>query len=222
MRVNPLVILMFNILLPVTVMFPGNPYRHPFFLLFALLVLLMMGRPRRLAKLLAAYGLLTALSRASLLLPGGMGQYFEMFFVITVQFMPCLMMASVLIGDYTPGQIISALEPLHIPKAFTVALTIVIRYIPTFKKEFAYIRESMRLRNVPYSLRRPVRSFEFFLVPQLFRCAMLADELTSAGLTKGITCPARRTSFCDMRMRRLDYLLCAVLTAGTGVCLLWR
>ncbi|WP_130837123.1 energy-coupling factor transporter transmembrane component T [Lachnoclostridium sp. Marseille-P6806] len=222
MRVNPLVVLLFNLLLPVAVMFPGNRFQHLFFLSFASFILLLLRRGRRLALFLCVYAVFLAASRVSLWHPGFAGGFFSVFFYISMQFIPCLMMASVLIGDYSPGELISALQPLHLPRSFVVSLVIVLRYIPTFRREFGYIRESMRLRGVPYSVRRPVQSFEFFLVPQLFRCALLADEITAAGLTKGITHPGRRSSYYDVRMQWSDYALCAALFLGTGVLILWR
>ncbi len=222
MRVNPIVILLFNLVLPISIMFPGNVYQHYFFLTFAAGVLLAMGKWARLAKFALAYGVLLLLTRLLEVLPSQVSMIFSMLLLVSVQFIPCLMMASVLVLDYTASEIISALEPLRLPKAFAVSLAIVVRYIPTFRKEFAFIKESMRLRGVPYSLWHPVRSFSLFLVPQLFRCSILADEITSAGMTKGMTNPARRSSYFDMRMRTADYLLCAILLAGMGGIILWR
>lgn len=222
MRVNPLVVLLFNLILPICIMFPGNPCQHFFFLGFAALVLLLMGKFARLAGFAVFYGLLQAISLVCERFADGGGAFFIMFLVIMLQFVPCLMMASLLILDYTSSEIISALEPFHLPKSFVVALAILVRYVPTFKREFGLIRESMRLRGVPYTVKRPVRSFEFFLVPQLFRCASLADEITAAGLTRGITNPVRRSSYYNMKMRPGDVLLCAVMLAGMGGTILWR
>lgn len=222
MKVNPIVILLFNLLLPISIMFPGNVYQHYFFLTFAAGILLATGKWTRLVKFALAYGAITLLTRLLEILPDQVSMLFSMILLVSAQFIPCLMMASVLVLDYTASEVISALDPLRLPKSFVVSLAIVVRYIPTFRKEFAYIKESMRLRGVPYSLWHPIRSFSFFLVPQLFRCSILADEITSAGLTKGMTNPTRRSSFFDMRMQAADYMLCAVLLLGMGGFILWR
>ena len=94
--------------------------------------------------------------------------------------------------------------------------------VDTRQGRHRYISESMRLRNIPYSIRSPIKSFEYFLVPQLFRCAILADEITAAGLTKGITNPATRTSYYDVKMRVSDYMMCVVLVIGLGGTIIWR
>ena len=222
LRVNPLVILLFNLLLPISIMIPGNEYRHHFFLIFSITVLLLTGKWKRLLKFIAVYSLLmTFLHFASLQNNKAMSALY-IFLMISIQFIPCLIMSSVLILDYTAGEIISAIQPLHFPKTFTVALVIVVRYIPTFKSEFSFIKESMRLRGIPYSITKPIQSFSFFLVPQLFRCSILADEITAAGLTKGITNPQARTSFKDMKMRLSDYVLSLILIINTVVITLWK
>lgn len=222
MKVNPLVVLLFNLILPLCAMFPGNPYQHIFFLSFSSLMLLLAGKWERFLKFVLFYGGIVLAVHLLGYVPGGIGSFWGMFLAVMLQFIPCFAMASILILDYGPAELISALAPLPLPKSFVVALAVVVRYIPTFKKEFGFIREAMRLRGVPYSLKKPLRSFEFFLVPQLFRCAILADEITAAGLTKGITNPVKRTSYRDMRLRLSDTFFCVILLAGMGVFVLWR
>ena len=75
---------------------------------------------------------------------------------------------------------------------FIIALSITLRYIPTFFRELRYINESMRLRGIRFEVKNIIKSFGYFVVPQLFRCLILADELTSAGLCKGIDCTERK------------------------------
>lgn len=221
-QVNPLVVFLFNLLLPLAIMLPGNRLAHPFYMTFAAVVLLSGGKWKRLMKWAVFYGLVLLLERWLHSLGGSVSSFFGMWVLITRQFTPCMMMASVLLIDYTPTDLIAALQPLHLPKTFLVALAVVVRYIPTFKQEFGIIRESMRLRCIPYSVRTPIRSFQYFLVPQLFRCAMLADEITAAGLTKGITNPSVRTAYQDLRMKWADWAMAAVLVMGTGVLVLWK
>ncbi len=222
MRINPLVVLLFNIILPLAVMFPGNKYQHIFFLGFAIVTLLISAKFKRLAKFVTIYLVLLGMQHFFISSNAISSKTFGMILMISIQFIPCLMMASILVKDYSPSELISALEPFKIPKPFLVSLAIVVRYMPTFKREFLFMKESMRLRGIPYSIRKPIKSFEYFLVPQLFRCSILADEITSAALTKGITNPKRRTSYYDMRMKAIDSFMCILLIAGTGGFIIWR
>lgn len=222
MRINPMVALLFNFTLPIAIMFPGNKYQHLFFLAFATVTLLISGKLKRAAKFVFAYAVMYTVYCLMLNYGNAASKLIGMLVMMSVQFVPCMMIASVLVKDYSAGEIISALEPVRLPKPILVSLTIVVRYIPTFKNEFKFMKESMRLRNIPFSIKRPIKSFEYFLVPQLFRCSLLANEITAAALTKGITNPDRRTSYYGIRMMPVDYIMCAVLIVGTGVFILWR
>lgn len=222
MRINPLVIILFNMVLPVIIMFPGNKYQHLFFLSFAAGMLLLSLKLKRLFKFLLVYAALAGLEHLLIRYNLDIYKAISMLLMISVQFIPCLMMASILVKDYSPSELISALEPFRIPKAFLVSLAIIVRYFPTFKREFGFMKESMRLRNIPYDVRRPIRSFEYFLVPQLFRCSILSDEITAAALTKGITNPKRRSSYYNMKMKAVDYILCLIIIAGAGGLIIWR
>ena len=99
MRVHPLVVLLFNLLLPVAIMFPGNPYQHGFFLTFAAAALLWSGKVKRLAKFGLFYGAMLLLSVALRQYSGVAIPFFIMFITLTLQFVPCAMMASILIWD---------------------------------------------------------------------------------------------------------------------------
>jgi len=221
-KINPIVLLLFNLVVPLSMMVPGRPVFHPFFLGMAAVVLLISGKVKRLLKFAAAYAVIFGLTWLFRIWANVLGQVLATLIIASMQFFPCMMAASILILDYSSADLISALSPFRIPKGFTVALSVVIRYIPTFRREFAAIKESMRIRRVPYSFWHPIRSFEFFLVPQLFRCSILADEITSAGLTKGITNPALRTCYRDIRMHTADWCVSGIFLLGTAVILLWR
>ena len=136
--------------------------------------------------------------------------WISMFLAIITAFLPCMVMALVLVKDYTTAEILSALESLRLPKSIIIAATITLRYIPTFKTEFSYIKESMRLRGFSFSYLHPVRSFRFFIVPQLFRCMALSEEITAAGMVKGIDNPNRRSSYYEQRLKIYD-LMCIIL-----------
>lgn len=224
MKIHPILIFAFNLMVPITLMFPASANLHYFFLAFSLVILIISRKYKRCLKFAAAYLILFIVNYLAFDVDNPLTQFIAAFLLIFMQFMPCFIMATVLICDYTSTELVSSLELLHLPKPFVVAITITItiRYIPTFRKEFKYIKESMRLRGIFYSWRNPIRSFEYFLVPQLFRCANLSEEITAAGLSKGITNPISRTSYYDIRMRIYDYCLLVILIAGTIGVILWR
>lgn len=131
-----------------------------------------------------------------------------------VLFIPSVLIAILIVTEYNSSEILSALQRLHLPKILVIGLTITIRYIPTFKWEFTVIRQAMDIRGVKFSIVHPIRTFEYLIVPQLFRCVNLSAELTAAGLTKGIGSSNNRTSYFYNRLEISDYLVLAVLLTG--------
>lgn len=137
---------------------------------------------------------------------------------MTVYFTPCILIAVLIVTDYNSSEILSALQRLHLPKIFIIGLTITIRYIPTFRREFRIIKQAMHIRGVEFSVKHPLRTFEYLLVPQLFRCVSLSAELTAAGLTKGIATEEKRTSYFDNQFHGVDYVMFAI--GGVGLVLI--
>lgn len=218
LKINPVVLIIINVLAPSMYILISGMYLEIFLLVFACIVILLMREYKMLFGLLITFTVL-------------IGTYYftishektaslAMFFLILSQSVPCLFLAASLISRYTSAQLLSALETLRIPRVMVVAATITLKYIPTFAREFKLLRDSMRLRGIDFTLRKPIKSFQYFVVPQLFRCAALADEVTAAGIVKGIDAPRRRTSYYEQKIRWFDYAILALFVAGLGGCYL--
>lgn len=203
--INPLIIILCNIVIPVFFICI-KPYPLHYFLLgFGAFVLILGNAIKRLLKFLIVYVILLALYILFTgILPAPM---LSVLTYIWLQIFPCLMLGSVLFFDYNSSHILSSLCRLHLPRMLTVAIVITLRYIPTFKTEFSYIKESMRLRGFTFTPKKPLQSFKYFIVPQLFRCLAISEEVTSAGLCKGINAPFRRTSYYDCSFKPLDFIM---------------
>ena len=77
------------------------------------------------------------------------------------------------------------------------------------------------INTAHFEVKNIVKSFGYFVVPQLFRCLILADELTSAGLCKGIDCTERRTSYYNIRFGMKDALVTIAICLGLVGEMLW-
>lgn len=218
--INPFLILLFNILIPTLFMFMAAYPLNYVLMAFAALVLLLEGKIKRTFIFIALY---FAISAGNIFFTDVIRiGYIFIFLSIMMQFLPCLMMATVLFKDYTTAELLSTLERLPLPRSLVVAVIITLRYVPTFKREFVYIKESMRLRGIAFTWKKPVESFKYFIVPQLFRCAALAEEVTSAGLVKGIDANIKRTSYYGQKFRISDALLTVLLIGGVVWAGLWK
>ncbi|EFI41942.1 energy-coupling factor transporter transmembrane component T [Peptoniphilus sp. oral taxon 386] len=211
-RLNPLSIILINAFIPVVnTLFPTS--KAIFLdLAVALFILFFTGLYSKAIKAILYLTVFFGLYVVSL-------NYFNSeviisFFRMTTLFVPCIIFAYLLITQYNSSEILSSLQKLKLPKIFIIGLTVTIRYIPTFRREFKTIKEAMSIRGVDFSIRRPIRTFEYLIVPQLFRCLSLSGELTSAGLTRGISAPNKRTGFFDRRFKFLDFLIFFILIMG--------
>ncbi|MCR5499935.1 MAG: energy-coupling factor transporter transmembrane protein EcfT [Acetatifactor sp.] len=218
-KLNPIVLILINVLAPSMYIFIKASYLQPFLAIFCGLLLLLLGYYKKFAFYMISYAALYGLYYACMGLEDM--QFLAMFFLVFTQTFPCFMMASVLISRYSSAQLLSALEDMHLPRVMVVATTITLKYIPTFAREFKYIKESMRLRGISFTLKKPVTSFRYFVAPQLFRCAALAEEVTAAGMVKGIDAPMRRSSYYEQRFRLSDTLILGTFMIGVAGVFIW-
>lgn len=220
LKVNPVVLILINMLVPTMYIFRHGKYLQAFFMVFCSVLLLVTGNVKKLVAFLVLYGAIYGICFAGIYI--GLLRFLVGFFVIVIQFVPCFMIASIIISRYSSTQLLSALEAIHLPRTLVIATTITLKFFPTFRREFSYIRESMRLRGIAFSLRRPVESFRYFIAPQLFRCAALAEEVTAAGLVKGIDVPVKRTSYFEEKFRFTDGLVLFVFAVGIAGGFVWN
>lgn len=111
----------------------------------------------------------------------------------------CGFMGSIIIKSTKISEFLSGMNKLHFPKSFTITVAIMLRYIPTIKEDWHFIKDAMRLRDVSPSLigfiRNPMLTIECVYAPLLLAASKAADELTIASVTRGIENPTPRTSY---------------------------
>ncbi len=212
LNINPIVLIVINILSPTMYIFLNGTYLQYFLALFAIVVLLSMGCFKILLGYIAIYAAMQGIIVLGVYITPL--SYLSLFFVVLIQSVPCFAMVVALITRYTSAELLSSLESMRIPRVLVVAVTITMKYVPTFRREFKYILESMRLRGISFTIRRPIKSFQYFVVPQLFRCEALSEEVTAAGLVKGIDAPQRRSSYFEQKIRFSDILFLVIFFAG--------
>ena len=65
---------------------------------------------------------------------------------------PCGFMGGIVISTTKISEFLSAMNKLHAPKSLTIPLAIMLRYIPTIREDWHFIKDAMRLRDVSPSL----------------------------------------------------------------------
>ena len=215
MKLDPRTKLFILAITGITVFLNGNLFIECLFALFPFVLLCTAKR----LKTAFSYGLLfsalVALQYMIVpLMPAAAGSIVYVFSVYIRKLIPCLMLGNFLIATTQVSRFMASLYKMHIPKGFAVALSITIRYFPTMKEEWTFIKEAMALRGLsasfPAVLRRPIKTMEYIYVPMLVSASKISDEITQAAVTRGIDHVQRRTCIETVRFSVFDVLVLAV------------
>lgn len=138
----------------------------------------------------------------------------------------CGMLAGVVISTTKVGEFLSAMARLHIPQKLTIPIAVMLRYLPTIREDWHFIKDAMRLRDVSPTfigfLKAPVMTVNCIYVPLLTAASKSADELSIASVTRGIENPNPRTCLVKIQMRAADWLAMALFTAFLATELVWK
>ena len=141
-------------------------------------------------------------------LPVTAGGILYMFAIYIRKLIPCFMLGSLLIRTTKVSTFLAAISRLHLPKGFTIALSITLRYFPTMTEEWGFIKDAMSLRGISAS-------------PAGLSASKIYDEITEAAITRGIDHLDRRSCLENIRFRMRDALL-LILYSGLVVLIIFN
>ncbi|WP_455163323.1 energy-coupling factor transporter transmembrane component T family protein [Slackia exigua] len=121
------------------------------------------------------------------------------------------MVGALMVADNSMHRITAAMRKLRFPEAILIPFATGLRYFPTLGQEIGHIRDAMRLRDIPVSMR-----VEAFFVPLMMSAATTADELSRAAVCRGIDNPTPRSDTERLLLGVADWALLAI---GAVVCL---
>lgn len=138
----------------------------------------------------------------------------------------CGMLAGIVISTTKVGEFLSAMARLHVPKKLTIPIAVMLRYLPTIREDWHFIKDAMRLRDVSPTfvgfLKAPAMTVNCIYVPLLTAASKAADELSIASLTRGIENPNPRTCLVKIQMRAADWLATVLFLAFLITEIIWR
>ena len=141
---------------------------------------------------------------------------------LVVQFMPALITAWYVVRTTKIGEFMSCMQKMHVPDGIAVSLAVVMRFFPTIKEEYSSINDAMRMRGVMLGGGNVLRMFEFRMIPLLFSCVNIGEELSAAAITRGLGGETKRSSIIELKLGLADYLLMAFLTASTVIFVVYK
>ncbi len=136
---------------------------------------------------------------------------------IVAQFMPAMITAWYVVSTTKIDEFISAMQKMYVPDGITISLAVVMRFFPTIKEEYASIRDAMKMRGVMLGGGSVVKMVEYRMIPLMFSCVNIGDELSAAAITRGLGGKVKRTSIEQLKMQALDYVFVFAFTAAAVI-----
>ncbi len=140
---------------------------------------------------------------------------FQFLMLIAIRVSPLTISIKV-VNSFSPRKISSALSKIHFPKSLTLAFLISVRFLPTLKEEFRQIVDAMHLRRLSfrsgYGFLHPFQTLRNVLVPLLFRCLQISEELGYAAMSRGVDAPFQRSETEIIKFQAIDFALAILFT----------
>lgn len=132
---------------------------------------------------------------------------------IYTHMLPGFVMGYYLISTTTVSEFVAAMERMHVPQKVVIPISVVFRFFPTVREEYAAIRDAMKMRGIT-TLRSPMKMLEYRVVPLMMSIAKIGEELSAAALTRGLGAPKKRTNICNIGFGPLDIVFVIVSVSG--------
>jgi len=136
---------------------------------------------------------------------------------IVVQFMPAIITAWYCVRTTKIDEFMSAMQKMHMPDGIAISLAVVMRFFPTIKEEYGAIRDAMKMRGIMFGGGNALKMVEFRMIPLLFSCVNIGDELSAAAITRGLGGKVRRTSIVELKLHVQDVLLIILFTVSVSI-----
>lgn len=133
--------------------------------------------------------------------------------------LPCFIAGSFVLA--TPvSYIMHGLRKWRIPENVLLAGAIMIRFLPSVKRDYQDIQQALKLRGIWFTkwefVKSPVRYFEYVLVPLLMSAVRTAQDLTVASLTRAVGSKEKRTEYNTSTFGWIEYSVLCWISISIG------
>ena len=95
------------------------------------------------------YGVFYLLTQAVLQMPSGNVQVMLIAFLGLVhKVYPCGILSGIIISTTKVGEFLSAMNRSHISQKIVIPVAVMLRYVPTIREDWHFIKDAMRMRDV--------------------------------------------------------------------------
>ena len=166
---------------------------------------------------LNSYGWLTFNVRHGINIPS------PMLFTFLIELIP-VFMAVYLVSQAPSGKLTAALRQLPLPSSVRLTVIVILRFVPTVASEFSDVLDAMKTRGLLLSplqvVLHPLNTFEYVVVPMVFRSLKIADELAASSVVRGIESPYKKEGYYLNKMAVSDGVMIALFISTAAMCIL--
>ena len=227
LHLDPRTKLFLILLCVLSVMFAPNLYFQFTLVLVIGLLATLCGKWQYALRGIFAYALICAFTVWCIGVLGGIRRtMFVAFLGLIHKVYACGMLAGLVISTTKVGEFLSAMARLHVPKKLTIPIAVMLRYLPTIREDWHFIKDAMRLRDVSPTfwgfLKAPAMTINCIYVPLLTAASKAADELSVASVTRGIENPKPRTCLINIQIQAADILTLTLFAAFLAAEIVWK
>lgn len=166
---------------------------------------------------LISYGWLTFNVRHGINIPS------PMLFTFLIELIP-VFMAVYLVSQAPSGKLTAALRQMPLPSSARLTVIVILRFVPTVASEFSDVLDAMKTRGLLRSplqvVLHPLNTFEYVVVPMVFRSLKIADELAASSVVRGIESPYKKKGYYLNKMAVSDGVMIALFVSTAAMCIL--
>lgn len=133
-------------------------------------------------------------------------------------------MAVYLLSQAPSGKLTTALRQLPLPSSIRLTVIVILRFIPTVASEFSDVLDAMKTRGLMRSpfqvILHPLNTFEYVIVPMVFRSLKIADELAASSVVRGIESPYKKKGYYLNKMAVSDGIMIVLFVSTAIICIL--
>ena len=156
---------------------------------------------------------------------GAMVSIFQspMLFTFLIELIP-VFMAVYLVSQAPSGKLTAALRQMPLPSSARLTVIVILRFVPTVASEFSDVLDAMKTRGLLRSplqvVLHPLNTFEYVVVPMVFRSLKIADELAASSVVRGIESPYKKKGYYLNKMAVSDGVMIALFVSTAAMCIL--
>lgn len=115
------------------------------------------------------------------------------------------------------SKLLASMRKLRVPNRAAVGAVIGLRFLDEMGGRVKEIKRGMRVRGLRPSPLHPVRAFELYFVPLVYKCLHVSETLVSSVISKGIEAECEKTSYRSLSFSLLDGAALSVAVVLLGV-----